>query len=125
MIILPENNSSNENDGLFLKLRSSILDDRFWQIVLDLDPNLGSSTLDLIVFFSQSVSSERISTIPCFSFVACRFLFLFFVLFYGLGRWAEYVNNASGFRVERGMLWVWVFCSCLGNGFLATGMSLC
>jgi hypothetical protein len=28
------------------------------------------------------------------------------------------MNNASGFRVERGMFWVWVFCSCLGNGFL-------
>ena len=39
------------------------------------------------------------STILCFSSAACRFLFLFC----GPNRWAEDVNNASGFRVERGM----------------------
>jgi hypothetical protein len=54
------------------------------------------------------MSSEGMSTISCSSAAACRFLFLFlfFVLFYGLGRWIEDVNNVSGFRVERGMFWV-------------------
>jgi hypothetical protein len=28
------------------------------------------------------------------------------------------VNNAFGFRVEREMFWVCVFCLCLGNDFL-------
>ena len=53
-------------------------------------------------------------TIPCSSATTCRFLFLF----YGPGHWAEDVNNASDFQVKRGMFWVWIFCSCLGNGFL-------
>jgi hypothetical protein len=64
------------------------------------------------------VSSEWMFTIPCSFATACRFLFLFLFLFYGPGRWTEDVNNAYGFRVETGMFWVWVFCSCLGNGFL-------
>jgi hypothetical protein len=54
-------------------------------------------------------------TIACSSAVACRF---FYFLFYDPGRWVDDVNNASGFSVERGMVWVWVSCSCLKNGFM-------
>jgi hypothetical protein len=49
------------------------------------------------------------STILCSSVAACRFFcFCFLFLFYGPGHWTEDVNNTSGFRVERGMFWVWV-----------------
>ena len=28
------------------------------------------------------------------------------------------VNNAPDFHVERGMIWVWIFCLCIENNFL-------
>jgi hypothetical protein len=63
---------------------------RFWRVALDLvcrsrdldlvcrsrDLDLVSSTLNLIVFFSQGVSSEGMSTIPCSSIADCRFFIL-------------------------------------------------
>jgi hypothetical protein len=45
------------------------------------------------------VSFEGIFTISCSSTAACRFFILVFCfLFYGLGCWAEDVNNTSGFH---------------------------
>jgi hypothetical protein len=55
----------------------------------------------MIVFFSQDVSSEGMSTILCSSAAAYRFFILVFCfLFYGSGRWVEDVNNASGFQLR-------------------------
>jgi hypothetical protein len=49
------------------------------------------------------------STISCSSAAACRFFILVFsFLFYGPGRWAENMNNASGFQSRE----KWFGCEC-------------
>jgi hypothetical protein len=45
--------------------------------------DLVSSTLDLIVFFGQDVSSERISTMSCSSATACG-VFIFYIVCSGI-----------------------------------------
>jgi hypothetical protein len=53
----------------------------FRRVALDLDSDLVSSTLDLIVFFSQDVSSEGMHTIPYFSAATYGVFVLFFIFF--------------------------------------------
>ena len=89
---------------------------------VDLNPDLVSSILDLIIFFSQSVSFEGMSMILCSSDAACKFFILIFCfLFYGPSHWTEDVNNAYGFQSRRewfGPFGCGSFCLCLENGFL-------
>jgi heme/copper-type cytochrome/quinol oxidase subunit 3 len=64
------------------------------------------------------------STISCSSLLLVGFCFCFLFLFYGPGHWTDDVNNASGFRVERGMFWECFFAHAWEMASYATRRSL-
>ena len=90
---------------------------RFWWIALHLvcrsRTDLVYSTLNLIVFFSQNMSSKVMFTISCFSAATCKFFILVFCfLFYDPSRWAKDMNNVYGFQSRR----EWFMCGCFAHG---------
>lgn len=89
----------------------------FWQLSCDV---LG---FDVSFALQPDSSSNFLLLLTPMVLLVYWFLLLYFFLIFSClccctGRGADDINNVFGFQVEKGIVWVLVFCSYLGNRFL-------